>query len=703
MTDQRKRQFELLFISYLALFLEMLIIRWLASEVRIFAYFKNLPLMAAFLGFGIGFFLQQKSQRIFGWFPVALSYLLIIIAVSAKLHITHVIFVDPRQYFLLGTGFGDHAAQSLPSVLETARALFVIVSIFFLVTLCFATLASKIGELLNKDKPLTGYSTNVAGSLLGIVAFAGISYLQWPPVLWVVCALGPLLYFFRGSMKRPLIYFGAVLVVVAHNHWESPAIWSPYYRITLESDGTSRVVSVNRDAFQMIEDLSPAYQATLPKDERDSHSRHYNLPYVLSKRKIESVLILGGGTGNDAAASLRNGATHVDVVEIDPVIVQIGRELHPEKPYQSERVTVHVDDARSFLHRTRSTYDLVVFATLDSHTVFASMSSIRLDNFVFTRESIASAWEKLIPGGGIAVNFFASKPWLSQRHLEAVEQVSGIRPLVYASPENQEVLLLAGQIFDSSQPLGSTNYQEIPAHFTSVPVEPTTDDWPFLFLEKRGIPLHYLLPLFVILALSFIPLRKSGFRVQQIDWQMFFMGGAFLLLETKAVTTLALVFGSTWMVNSIVLSSILLTILLANTLASRLSEISSTVLYFELFGCLLLNLIVSFDSLNALTWKMRLVVSSLIVASPIFFAALIFARAFMSVESPSLALASNLLGSLAGGLLEYLDMWTGLRWLNLVALLLYLASFLYMSRGARGSLLTEAKPPHVSEGLDRSG
>src|ERR1022692_1847803 len=41
-------------ISLFSLFLEMLMIRWISSEIRVFAYFKNLVLVACFLGFGLG-------------------------------------------------------------------------------------------------------------------------------------------------------------------------------------------------------------------------------------------------------------------------------------------------------------------------------------------------------------------------------------------------------------------------------------------------------------------------------------------------------------------------------------------------------------------------------------------------------------------------------------------------------------------------
>ena len=115
-----KRTFwELFLLSFIALFLELAIIRWLSSEIRIFAYFKNLPLMATFLGFGIGFWLHEKSDRLLLWFPRLLLFLVILITCASRIGITHVVFIDPRQYFLLGVGFGDHVVQSIPSLLKT--------------------------------------------------------------------------------------------------------------------------------------------------------------------------------------------------------------------------------------------------------------------------------------------------------------------------------------------------------------------------------------------------------------------------------------------------------------------------------------------------------------------------------------------------------------------------------------------------------
>src|SRR2546426_9930130 len=106
MPGLKKSHWELVLISFVALFLELAIIRWLSAEIRIFAYFKNLPLMAAFLGFGVGFLLHEKSEPLFVWFPRLFFYLAVIIAGARGFGLTHVIFVDPRQYMVLGFGFG---------------------------------------------------------------------------------------------------------------------------------------------------------------------------------------------------------------------------------------------------------------------------------------------------------------------------------------------------------------------------------------------------------------------------------------------------------------------------------------------------------------------------------------------------------------------------------------------------------------------
>src|SRR5437016_1567838 len=102
--------FDIFLLSLIALFLELAVIRWLSSEIRIFAYFKNLPLMAAFLGFGVGFMFIEHAERLLDWFPRLFFVLVIVIAGSQGLGLTHVVFMSPRDLFMLGIELGDHTS-----------------------------------------------------------------------------------------------------------------------------------------------------------------------------------------------------------------------------------------------------------------------------------------------------------------------------------------------------------------------------------------------------------------------------------------------------------------------------------------------------------------------------------------------------------------------------------------------------------------
>jgi spermidine synthase len=148
----------------------------------------------------------------------------------------------------------------------------------------------------------------------------------------------------------------------------------------------------------------------MPSEVRYKLLDYYNVPYRIFGQRFSRVLILGAGAGNDVATALRNNVAHVDAIEIDPAIVDIDKRLHPERPYASERVQVHIGDARTFIrNQVNSGYDLIIFGALDSHTVFSSMSSLRLDNYVYTVESFRDSLKRLAPDGVIAVTFFYYK------------------------------------------------------------------------------------------------------------------------------------------------------------------------------------------------------------------------------------------------------------------------------------------------------
>jgi spermidine synthase len=128
----------------------------------------------------------------------------------------------------------------------------------------------------------------------------------------------------------------------------------------------------------------------------------YLQPYKLLDH-IDTALVVGAGSGNDLSVLLMRGAKYIDAVEIDPMIAEIGSDVHPMQPYADPRVHLHVNDARAFLRTTQKKYDLIVFGTLDSQTLLSGMSSVRLDNYVYTVESFRAARAALAPGGSLFV------------------------------------------------------------------------------------------------------------------------------------------------------------------------------------------------------------------------------------------------------------------------------------------------------------
>jgi hypothetical protein len=198
---QRKQQLRLLLISIAGLYFELLIIRWLATEVRIFAYFKNMALMAAFLGLSLGFMRAGNKLDLYRWSGVAFLCLGGILALAPVLGLTHLSFVAPGADVML---FGEFAGLTGVTVL---KALLAFVGIFSLNVFFFAGLGQETGRLFLGLPPLRAYSINVLGGLVGILLFSLASALCTGPATWLV--LAGMLFFL---LDRKLIASSIVLV-----------------------------------------------------------------------------------------------------------------------------------------------------------------------------------------------------------------------------------------------------------------------------------------------------------------------------------------------------------------------------------------------------------------------------------------------------------------------------------------------------------
>jgi hypothetical protein len=393
------------------------------------------------------------------------------------------------------------------------------------------------------------------------------------------------------------------------------------------------------------------------------------------------------------AVALAEGAESVDAVEIDPVILDVGKKMHPDHPYDSPRVHIHNTDARSFLNSTDQKFDLIIFGTLDSMTRLSALSSVRLDNYVYTLESMRAARKLLTPTGGVALYFLVGAPHLHMRLVEMVATAFEMPPRVRLEYRKMfNAIYMSGPAFllpekdraDAAADLGKLET-----------LEPATDDWPYLYLRERGVSSFYaslIAILGLISAAAVFGASRQMRTFRGVDLEMCLLGAGFLLLETASVTEMTLVWGVTWLTNAIVFASILLTALLG-TLLQRRASLPWLASVVGVSVALVIGYVVPTAALATSSIAARLALSLLFVGAPIFFAATLFASIFAERAEADLAFGWNLLGAVAGGLLEFLSMMVGIKALHLLALALYLVLGFLRSRSAIHSASSRTPNP----------
>jgi SAM-dependent methyltransferase len=433
----------------------------------------------------------------------------------------------------------------------------------------------------------------------------------------------------------------------------------------------------------------PHQQAT-PAESRLDWEPQYALPYERAtaawQGRLDDVLIVGAGSGTDVAIALSKGAKHVDAVEIDPKLREIGGAMHPDRPYDDPRVTTTIDDGRAFLERTDTKYDLILFALPDSLTLVSGASSLRLESYLFTTEALESARDHLKPGGAFAMYNYYREQWLVDRLALTAEQAFGHVPCVDDVGNGHQAVITAG-LTEGDQSCG-----EAWAGAAEGTPGPVDDDRPFLYLENQSIPMLYLITLGLVLLVSALAVRGVGgpYKRMRPYADLFLLGVGFLLMETKSVTGFALLFGTTWLVNAIVFAGVLLAVLAAVVITQRFRTPPITVMYGILLAGLVLAWLVPNSWLLSLPVPLRAVTAVIVSFLPIFAANVVFAKRFAETDDSTSAFGANLLGAVVGGCLEYLCLVVGYRGLLIVAGLLYLGAFLLLPRGSRTTALSRS-------------
>ncbi len=754
---------DLFLISVLLLFLELACIRWFPAHVLFLTFLTNTVLLACFLGMSLGCLAAHHRREYLRATPILLGIAILAGTAMDGLHssLAQVVAMGDQQtpqmvYFGTEYHAADLARFAIP--IEV-----IVVAFFLLITLLMVGPGQVLGRALKAvPNRLQAYTLNILGSIVGIVLFAGCSWLQLAPVWWFLPIAAGLLWFLARRGPQPLRGLAQPQtgqpggpMRLARSSWlawaplaaalllpglvllpgtlranfarvQRETYWSPYYRINYGGP-PDRSIAVNLVGHQVMIGQDEPYPA-------------YALPHLLHRdsggKPFQDVLIIGGGSGNDVSRALTWGTDQmsVDVVEIDPVIYSLGQRDHPDRPYQDPRVRVILDDGRNYLRSTEKKYDLVIFALVDSLVLHSSYSNIRLESYLFTRQAFADVRRCLKPEGTFAVYNLFRQGWIVSRLAQTVQQTFGAPPVVLSLPPQDVVhpdaqasgftLCLAGsgaepirRAFDRHGeywlPANTPPRPDLPNGFTSPtsdkrlqretdpgwlqfrlsrveqPAEPiavATDDWPFLYLRRPMIPDLSLRGMLLLGGLSLALLFLFAPRQQEpgaqtmgkgrwaFDGRMFFLGAGFLLIETKAVVHMALLFGSTWMVNSIVFFAVLVMILAANLFVLWRQPQRLLPWYVGLALALALNVLVPLDFFLGLSRPVQVGGACLLVFAPILFAGVIFAVSFARVEQPDRSFGYNIAGAMLGGLAEYTSMLVGFQYLVLAALGCYALS-----------------------------
>ena len=656
------------FSAALSLFLELALIRWQSSVLEFLAFYKNFSLLACFAGLGLGYALAARTR---------VPLLIVVPLLTAQFCFIMLVRMTPndlsvnpfREQLTMGLQQGDWVA---------AIVLFLFLSVIFLLTaLTFVPIGQLCGRLMERRTTLRAYGLNLLGSLFGVVTMLGASFLWTPPLVWfALCFLGILLFHLRrpSSLVAGIVFSIVGTIVMAW--WPIDTLWnrvySPYQLLEIGTDSDTGLTLIRAAGhyYQHIRDFS----GHNPEDGRG----YYDFPYE-AHPVLTDVAIVGSGTGNDVAAALRAGAGRVDAIEIDPAILLIGEQRHPEKPYSDPRVHAINNDARSFLRGTADEYDLIVYGLLDSHTLLSHGSSVRLDSFVYTVEGLRDARNRLKRDGTIALSFSLLSESLGRKiYLMLQEVFDGRNPLCIASGVGNTTFLISNDPnWEPPAELTNADIKNVTAVYANslMPASVSTDDWPFFYMPQRVYPVSYLIMVFLILVLSFVLVGNFVAEAPRFSHLSFFLlGVGFMLVETKGITELGLTFGNTWQVIGIVFAGILIMAFAGNCLVQWLNIKRPLMSYVFLLAALAFGWLVARSGGFVSTPIGRLETAALL-SLPLLFSGIVFSTLLSARGGISGIMAMNLLGAIVGGLLEYNSMYLGFQALYLMAMGSYVLAF----------------------------
>jgi spermidine synthase len=229
-----------------------------------------------------------------------------------------------------------------------------------------------------------------------------------------------------------------------------------YQELRVADDGDVRTLyldGVRHSAMDLSDPLRYVFEYT----------RYFHLP-LLFRDDVDRVLFVGGGGFSGPKRFLAEYDVTVDVVEIDPAVVEVARR-HFAVP-ETDRLNVHVGDGRTFLAETNHTYDIVV---LDAYR------ADRVPYHLTTVEFMEQVRDRLREDGVIVANVISAREGSASAFYRAqYRTMDRVFPQVYSFPtagtgslQNIELVATTDERLVSKEQLRARNKDRAITHYQS--------------------------------------------------------------------------------------------------------------------------------------------------------------------------------------------------------------------------------------------
>ncbi|MBI3736993.1 hypothetical protein HY256_10830, partial [Candidatus Sumerlaeota bacterium] len=251
-----RNEFDLFLVSFLSLFLEILLIRWIGTEIRVFAYFANLTLVTCFFGLGAGYASRRIRIRL-----VQSVWLLVLLCVLAHPALDFLGFRKISE----SVAAEDINIWEIPNLATVSRlyGFGCMGVILLIIAAIFIPFGNLLGDYFDQaPRRIRAYSINLAGSLAGIWLFALLGYLHTPPVIWF--GVAGILYLWLVRSKPVTTVAGIItlgILLITSMPTEGEAVWSSYQKLVLMPLATTARaplyrIEVNNTFYQYATDFS---------------------------------------------------------------------------------------------------------------------------------------------------------------------------------------------------------------------------------------------------------------------------------------------------------------------------------------------------------------------------------------------------------------------------------------------------------------